>query len=835
MRIQYLSLQATLNYNVSSTRTNNTNCTMRISILETTSTMTGAVLEVYQRIVDNLHFVNIINIILFALLGVGVAALSHTIYIGYKQALLRFQTFVLRNQCSPLCYVWRKCISLFVKNDSEETAQHQPKGLVGVIAIDIEKVEPSTIKIGSKLKEIHFAEKDGNYIGRNTQLPDDVIKEECVKIQEYYKALENELDKTNPIFKYEGKHLCECFRSIYSLENINKAIKKTNEEINSNNAVHFIGDKIGVCGYDLSEGNLTMDIYITDHFTWQVFKEIFKSEKSFFQEVILRINQANATEKKALVKLLAFLFSSFGVDIIIEGQDCRDNRMIIITARSGNIEKDGKGSLHVSVNETFSRTDSVENKEKYSLVECVKRGIEEEMGIPQTLITEDLIKFHDFAIVTDEGEIGLSCHVNLSDVMPVEKMMMYPGQDKFLENEELLMVPYFNVCHLDIIKSVDSPKFMRKFYTSTMNDRLSMPWMSFTPLLISRVMLRNIRFSIPAQLAVRMLLWISCFVIMSRILNHTLLGVLVIEQILGTTAQLLVETFWTILRRKSNSPYKFIQPLVAQWHGNAKVVQATGVTNPGAEEIRRGLTFDLSSFALHAPVKISELELSRPPHCSVRRQKCEGIYTEVPISQYQFKAHNPNADKNTLHFLSLNIWTDTNDTTIDIRFDYKPDSITKENKIVRISFIDEEDVIINNIAAPTDGLKNYELLDLFTYQQNFYWSCVKDPENKENDFEITDKSIQDKKSVKKFYDYVLGIIKNREKGVGSLTLRIIGPNKVIEQWLCNFTSHRNNKRRISELELYMLQFYLIRHDNKILADCVFKDRIRYKIYASSGI
>ena len=137
---------------------------------------------------------------------------------------MRFQTFVLRNQCSPLCYVWRKCISLFVKNDSEETAQHQPKGLVGVIAIDIEKVEPSTIKTGSKLKEIHFAEQKGNYIGRNTQLLENEIKEEWVKIQKYYEALENELDKTNPIFKYKGKHLCEYFRSIYSLENINKAI-----------------------------------------------------------------------------------------------------------------------------------------------------------------------------------------------------------------------------------------------------------------------------------------------------------------------------------------------------------------------------------------------------------------------------------------------------------------------------------------------------------------------------------------------------------------------------------------------------------------------------------
>lgn len=775
---------------------------------------------------------SIINVIFFALLGAAIAVLSHALYKGYKQALLRFQTFVLRNHCTPLCYAWIKVKSIFDKKDSDEQAQYQPKGLVGVIAIDIEKVEPSVIHNGSKLKEIHFAEKDGNYMNRNTRLSEELIRQECDKIQKYYEALKEDLGESNPIFNYNGKHLCEYFRNIYSFENITKAIQKTNEEIDSNNAIQFLGDKIGVCGYDLSEGNLTMDIYITDHFTWQVFKEIFKSEKPFFQEVILRVNKANAAEKKDIVKLLAFLFSSFGVDIIIEGLDCRNNRKMIITARSGNIEQDAKCSLHVSVNETFSRTDSLENKEKYSLVECVRRGIEEEIGLPQTLVKEDLIKFHDFAIVTDAGEIGLSCHVNLSDVMPVEKMMMYPGQDKFLENEELLMVPYFNVRHLDIVKSVDSPEFMRKFYISTMNDRFSMPWMSFTPLLISRVMLRNIRFSPLAQVMVRTVFWIACLAIITLLSNPATWGVLIFEQIIGTAAQLLIEAFVAILRKKSNNPYKFIQPLVAQWYGNAKVLQATGVTNPGADEIRSGLMFDFGSLTLPTPVKLSELELSGPPHCSIRREKGTKVYTEVPISQYQFKAHNPEAAKNTLHFLSLNIWTDTNDTTLDIRFDFRRDPITKENKIDSISFVDEAEVLINSIESPTDGLMNYELLDLFSYQQNYYWSCIGECENKNNKFEITDKTKAGKQSVQSFYDYVLDIIKKRKEDKGSQTFRICGPNKVIEQWLCSFTSHRNNKRRISELELYMLQFYLIRHENRILADCEFKDRIKYNIYVN---
>ena len=159
-------------------------------------------------------------------------------------------------------------------------------------------------------------------------------------------------------------------------------------------------------------------------------------------------------------------------------------------------------------------------------------------------------------------------------------------------------------------------------------------------------------------------------------------------------------------------------------------------------------------------------------------------------------------------------------------------SAVKENKIDSISFVDEAEVLINSIESPTDGLMNYELLDLFSYQQNYYWSCIGECENKNNKFEITDKTKAGKQSVQSFYDYVLDIIKKRKEDKGSQTFRICGPNKVIEQWLCSFTSHRNNKRRISELELYMLQFYLIRHENRILADCEFKDRIKYNIYVN---
>lgn len=833
------------------------------NIIEALSGLGNAAADFFEILKIDLGSVKLLHIIFFALWGGLAALICRGVYLGYKKFLLWLQTSMLRRgEKQP-------------KKKSDIRLRRQSKGLVAVLAVELKNVLPPSFITGSSLEEIYFADKNGDYHDRNTKLPEWQVESEVEKIHKYYKALGENTKLYFPEshnFKYEeicsGQNvkttpLWKKFIDIYSKNAILAAIDTVNSEMESNNAVHFIGDKIGVRGYSIHEGNLTLDIYRTDHFTWQVFKQIFKTNKPFFQEVILRINKAPENEKKYLVNYLAFLFSSFGIDIIIEGKNSAGDRKLILTARSGKIEKNKESSLHVSVNETFSRTDAVENKEQYGLVECVKRGIEEEIGIPQTAIPDSNIKFHDFAIVTDEGEIGLSCFVDLTEVMPVEKMLMYPGQDKFWENEELILMPYFKISHIDLLKSVDSKKYMHQFYKSTMYDRFSMPWMSFTPLLISRVLIRNIEFSRWVQFIVRVICWVFAWLLIYAFSSVSLyladmltkISVPILEQIVGTSIALVGEGLYSAFKRPKNK-YKYIQPLISQWYSNAKVLQATGVTFRGLREIGDGLSFDLSGIdptvlRSKKTLELSYLVLEDEPYCSVRRKKNEGVYTEKPVSRYKFKDYKPyNSESkklavDRLYVLSTNIQRDAQATILDIRFDYKLDDILQRNRITKISFVDEVDIELSlpsstdksvslyNLSLPESFNDKYELLDLFKYKDNYYWSCITSLDSKTCDYILSADRLPDKEIIPHIYKHIESNIKEKGSKEGSYSVRLSGTNEIIEQWLCEFISHPSNKRRISELEIYMLQLLLIKHD-MLLADCKFRNSAKYKTYYTMG-
>lgn len=65
---------------------------------------------------------------------------------------------------------------------------------------------------------------------------------------------------------------------------------------------------------------------------------------------------------------------------------------MLVAARSGNIESDNRSTLHVPVNESFSRTDLVEHDQYYSPYHCVLRGIKEELGIPEEICKKHLYR-----------------------------------------------------------------------------------------------------------------------------------------------------------------------------------------------------------------------------------------------------------------------------------------------------------------------------------------------------------------------------------------------------------------------------------------------------------
>ncbi len=805
--------------------------------------------------------------------------LSWAIYSGYKTLLLWMQTYYLRKGITPIDTMVRFCIDIphrflrtIIKKEVVYMPKRQPKGLVGVLAVNIQKVNGAIISDDpTELNEIYFADKDGDYDKRNTHLGVDKIKEQCQIICRHYSKIGKEIQndfQDNPLFYYEELDaennivrtpLHKKFLQYYTYESIAYYIQKVNREMYTNNAIHFIGDKLGVRDFKFEQNdNLVLEIYKTDHFTWQVFKEIFKANKPFFQEVMLRVNDANLREKKLLVRCLAFVFSSFGVDIIIESQDCKRKRKLIITARSGGIETSQESSLHVSVNETFSRTDYIDDSKKmYGLYECVQRGIHEEIGISCSDIPTEAIKFHDFAIVTDEGEIGLSCHVNLSEHMPVERILMYPGQDKFLENEELLVLPYFNVLHRDLMKSVDSSKFMHQFYRQTLNDRFNMSWMSFTPLLISRVMIRNIKFTLLWQIIWLIIFWAIVYLFVWKYLPTYHLTVL--EQVWALCLNLIALAVInkSLFKRRK---YKFIQPVVAQWLGNVRVVQATG--NTYGQPVNEGVTLGLSKELISGSViKLSELELAYPPYCAVRVRKEN--YSESPISFFQFKKKGANVLSSHLKFFLLNIATGQSETTVCIRFDFATDVFDGLKKIKKISFGWEIEVHVNpdtilpskhdmyifksylkmtnehleslnsnvNIRLPIEFTSHYDLCDLFLYKDNYYWSCIEsqihEKERSCMEFALKDLYSQSPK-VNDFYHAVMEAIKLKNEKQGYIVVSLSGKTEWMERILNKFISHRENKRRISELERYMLQLYFIRK-GLLVADCEYSNREKFKI------
>lgn len=792
----------------------------------------------------------IISIILTVLFNYS-SIFVHSLYI---KTILWIQTFALKYGYPPYKNICTTLKSYFFKTKK----YRQPKGLVGVIAVNFKNVKHTNLSSSPEedLGDIHFADKNGDYDNRNTHLDEAIIRLEYEKIVRYYELIGCEIEanfKDNLLFQYsdmEGNNSIRIdvlLKKIYSLENIKIFIDKVNKESLFNNAIHFIGDKIGVKDFNINDDGLELVIYKTDHFTWQVFKEIFKANKPFFQEIMLRINHANLYEKKMLVRCLAFVFSSFGIDIIIESKDCRNKRKLFITARSGKIETNAKSSLHVSVNETFSRTDFIgDSTTSYGLYECVKRGIEEELGISEAEINhaEDkiknknkhnaIIKFHDFAIVTDEGEIGLSCHVDLSGIIPAEKIGMYPGQDKFLENEDLLILPYFNIKHYHLIKASASATYMRMFYKTTLNDRFNMLWMSFTPLLISRMFIRNIRLNSMGKLAWFSIYWLLVLLVIWCVYPQWM--VLYLDNIALLVFTAFLTLVWNGIKsiiNRTKREYYFIQPFLSQWYGNAKVLQSSGYAK---EKTNDGVHFCFDNSTIIGSNTLSSNQLRCAPYCSIRRKKFKDQYSEMPVSYFNI-SNIPSKGFNSVYFSLMNIAITQVDVMIKFSFEYLTDENWGTKKIKNIKFSDkiniESSFLIDYIDINNSITKKlsqtfsdkYQLFDLFEYNRNYYWSCLSKTKLNCNHNLLLKWNNRDKtKDLKmSFYDYVLNQINQATENKGVFEICVKGDKKQMEMFLNSFISHPENRRRISELDLYMLQLCLIR-DNILLAD------IQYRIW-----
>lgn len=755
------------------------------------------------------------------------------------------------------------------------------KGLVGLLSTELKEVKDSDNKDNDS---IHFAycskliNGEVFEISYDERLP--FQSEEEIRIEReqvilpYYTDLEERIKKDiSPKYSkyflvpFNGKdiHICKFLLDFaYSTKSLWKAVCDVDEKMHKEHLINFVGNKVGIWNYEISGGSLTLYTYHTDHFTFHVFKEIFHNEdyKDTFQLFIRRVNLVDYETRRYMVQCLKFLFSSFGIDITINTRNARGKEVMLIGLRNGAIERLGNDKLHVPVNESFSDTDLSDNEELSPLL-CVRRGIIEELGLPDSIVNKATIKFHDFAIVSDEGEIGLSCNADFSSIILSEEMRCYPGQDKFLENKDLIEVPYPPFFW-------NALKYPYYFYKTTSQDILCTQWESFTPLLFQRIIVRNTSLGKIGKLFLNFfILAIFTAIVMlpyyDSDFNHQW------EKYLATAVvtlciNVIIQLFIKALDRISKYEYSFLMPLVPQWNSDVKVYQCNDNIRrkkggEGVEEnfLANKLTFGISLCDWpnnkkretdEFQISWNNIRLKEPPHCFVRREIIG--HKESPISYYQIYEDTKRTDRNKLllHIIPFYVRHGEITFNINIRFDknnkkkvyYELSKKLPENETGSLVFknmlnqneiksfsryfgLEEDSLSLVKKSSLDKQFQNkYIPMDLMAYQGNYYWSLYElSPllhSINENEINI----INGKTDI--YNDYIKNLA-----GDTSLWFRCKVEDAI--DLLSKFISHPENRKRISTVDIYMLQLALIRKDigcGKLLA---IKKKPKWSIISST--
>ena len=735
------------------------------------------------------------------------------------------------------------------------------KGLVGVLATELKDVLNSENK-NTNNDNIHFATcfgEEGNSISYEKRLPfqykDEVEIERNRVIVPYYEQLKAKLKEEIPskytkyfyvTYEENEMHICDFLMNVaYSADNLWDFVKYVDSKMSKEHLINFIGDKIGVSDYCLDNGKLKLTTYYTDHFTFHVFKEIFHDDKfkDAFQLFIRRVNLVDKKTRRYMVQCLKFLFSSFGIDVTITSQNAQGKEMMLVGLRNGAIERLGNDKLHVPVNESFSNTDLTREGELSPQL-CVRRGIVEELGLPDEIVEKASITFYDFAIVSDEGEIGLSCNADFSSLISIEEMRCYPGQDKFLENKNLLQVPYPPFFW-------DASKYPFYFYKATQNDAFCTQWESFTPLLYQRIVVHKAFLGRIRERTIRFLM----LIIGISLLIYTYYGIgcsnlqwkYIIAAFFSFVGDVSFEALKQLKRRHTvfkKHYYDYIMPLVPQWNSDVKVLQCNSRLryNPGgdgkpenyiASKLIFGTNCADSPDNPEIQLNWENLRLKEPPYCFVRRE-ISGR-EECPISFYEVYNDIRRSNHNKLFFCIIPFYVRNGYITfnLNVRFDnkkkfyefsipLKPHDIqplifngkfddNEKNSYSRYFGIDIEKLTsFKKANLDKDFQKRFVPMDLMQYQGNYYWSLYElDPGSYTKD--VSPYYIDAK--TKLFEQYIKDLDSDT-----SLWFHCKEDDAI--KILSSFISHPENRKRISTVDIYMLQLALIRKDKgcgKLLA------------------
>lgn len=201
------------------------------------------------------------------------------------------------------------------------------------------------------------------------------------------------------------------------------------------NGCYFNNQKYGVSdisGFgrteDLAElPVLRMEMFITDYFTHRVMKDVCKQLVKADSRFLAGIDYNHLGPKK-------ILFTSLGVNLILQEAGGK----VLLTSRSTNAAETYKEHAYsVSVVEGVSISDYDTYQQSVNIRYAVFRGLQEELGVRETLVKTDSLKYYDLFINPKNLEMGLVCSLELKKELTLkDHIIPLHGKDEQLEIAE---------------------------------------------------------------------------------------------------------------------------------------------------------------------------------------------------------------------------------------------------------------------------------------------------------------------------------------------------------------------------------------------------------------
>ena len=202
--------------------------------------------------------------------------------------------------------------------------------------------------------------------------------------------------------------------------------------LNQENGCYFNNQKYGISrisGFERTENMaeqpiLRVEMFITDYFTHRVMKDVCKqlakANRNFFRTLDFQ-----------KIGAMRIFLTSLGVNLLLT--DSGNN--VILTSRSTNsAETYNRHSYSLSVIEGVSLSDYDTFKRSVNVRYAVMRGLQEELGVEETMVRTDTLHFYDLFVNPANLEIGLSCSIELKQDLSLEKdVVPLHGKDEQLE------------------------------------------------------------------------------------------------------------------------------------------------------------------------------------------------------------------------------------------------------------------------------------------------------------------------------------------------------------------------------------------------------------------